>query len=72
MTNPDLKALLGGFLDGFSGGNLFAPARRPGAPTQIFADEGSEYPQRQLVEVLRDLSLHRSSTKGQDVTRDSI
>jgi len=29
------------FLDGFSFAGLFMPLRRPGAPTQVFAPEGS-------------------------------
>ncbi len=27
------------FLDGFLGGGLFTKLRRPGSPTQVFADE---------------------------------
>ena len=30
--NPTIKVWLGGFLEGFSGGSLFFPARMPGAP----------------------------------------
>jgi hypothetical protein len=30
------------FLDGFTGGSLFTPLRRPGAPTQLFADDPEE------------------------------
>ena len=30
------------FLDGFTGGGLFTELRRPGAATQVFADEGEE------------------------------
>jgi hypothetical protein len=53
MTISDLKAWVGGFLDGFTGGDLFGPALRPGAVTQIFADEGStDYPQHELVQQL--------------------
>jgi hypothetical protein len=50
----NMKAWLGGFLDGFSGGSLFTRARTPGAATQVFADEGSQdYPQRELVEEIK-------------------
>jgi len=48
------RSWLGGFLEGFSGGSLFVPARTPGAVTQVFADEGSQdYPQRELVEEMK-------------------
>jgi hypothetical protein len=30
------------FLDGVTGGGLFTPVRRPGAATQVFADEPEE------------------------------
>ncbi len=42
--------ILSAFLDGFTGGSLFVPLRRPGAPTQVFADpDAEEYPQKDLV-----------------------
>ncbi len=45
--------MLSAFLDGFTGGSLFIPLRRPGAPTQVFADEDAEdYPQKELVQAL--------------------
>jgi hypothetical protein len=34
-----------GFLDGFTGGGLFTKLRRPGAATQVFADESEEQSQ---------------------------
>jgi hypothetical protein len=30
------------FLEGFTGGSIFSPAKEPGAPTQLFADSHEE------------------------------
>lgn len=36
------KPFFEGFLDGFTGGGLYTELRRPGAATQVFADEDEE------------------------------
>jgi hypothetical protein len=41
MVNPFFEA----FLDGFTGAGLFTELRRPGAATQVFADEDEEQTQ---------------------------
>jgi len=44
--------ILSAFLEGFTGGSLFTRARRPGAPTQLFADDEADCSQSALVALL--------------------
>jgi hypothetical protein len=60
---PVANILLSSFLDGFTGGSLVTRLRRPGAPTQVFADEDSNYPQKELISSLLD----EEQAKARDV-----
>ena len=43
------------FLDGFSWAGLFTKLQRPGAPTQLFADENSDCAYAYLIRPLREV-----------------
>ncbi len=47
-----MSMILSAFMDGFTGGGLLNRLRRPGAPTQVFADSNSTQPQAELMDSL--------------------
>jgi hypothetical protein len=60
------KMILDAFLDGFTGGSLFTRARRPGAPTQLFADADTDCQQAGLVAALLALQRRENDAKLQN------
>jgi hypothetical protein len=52
MPSPLFNIWLDAFLDGFSGGGLLVCLRQPGPPTKVFADEGDDYPHKELLQKL--------------------
>ncbi len=54
LDGNNAKDLLEPFIDGLTGGGLFTRLRRPGAPSEIFADEVNTTHARLIQQVLRE------------------